>query len=122
MFGPQIEIDLETGSDLGESHVEAAGEEHAVVVIGEETAREGKINLEMRTGETPVHRVEDGDSIHEDYPGDSFEKVGEINLEDDPQTPSGPILSVPLDETLSNAELRRKKVKTLARRTDLPWV
>jgi len=56
VFGPQIEIDLETGSDLGEPPVEAAGEEHAVVVIREETSEEGKIDLEMGTGDTLVHK------------------------------------------------------------------
>ena len=35
----------------------------------------------------PVHEIGGGDSILEDYSGDSFEKVGEINLEEDPQTP-----------------------------------
>jgi len=54
--------------------------------------------------------------------GDSFEKVGEINLEEDPQTPTEPVPSVPSDETLTSAELRKKRLKTLAGRTDLPWV
>ena len=58
VFGPQIEIDLETGSDLGEPPVEDAGEVHAVEVIGEETSEEGKFDVEMGTGDTPVHRVE----------------------------------------------------------------
>jgi len=87
VFGPQIEIDLETGSDLGEPPVEATGEEHAVVVIGEETSEEGKIDMQMGTGDTPIHRVGGGDFILEDYLGDSFEKVSEINLQEEPQTP-----------------------------------
>jgi len=41
---------------------------HAVVVIGEETSEEGKIDLEMGTGDMPVHSVGGGDSILEDYP------------------------------------------------------
>jgi len=48
--------------------------------------------------------------------------VRQINLEEDPQTPSKFVLSVPSDETLTSAEPRRKRVKTLAERTDLPWV
>jgi len=70
----------------------------------------------------PVHGVGGGDSILEDYPGDSFKKMGEINLEEDPQTPSEPVFSVPSDETLTSVEPRRKRVKTLAGRMDLPWV
>jgi len=41
VFGLQIELDLGTGSsihDLGESPIEAVGEEHAVEVIGVETS------------------------------------------------------------------------------------
>jgi len=95
---------------------------HAVEVIEEETSDKGKFNVEMGTGDTPVHRVGGGDSIHEDYLGDSFEKVGEINLEEDPKTPSEPVISVPSDETPTTAEPRKRRVKTLAGRTDLPWV
>jgi len=65
-------------------------------------------------------RVGGGDSILEDYPGDSFVKVGEINLEEDRPTSSELVLSVPSDEALTIAEPRRKRVKTLAGRTDLP--
>jgi len=43
VFGPQIDIDLETGSDLGEPPVEAVREVHAVEVIGEETSEVGKL-------------------------------------------------------------------------------
>ena len=95
---------------------------HVVVVIGEGISEEGKTDLKMGTGDMPIHRGDGRDSIHEDYPGDSFEKVGEINLEEDPQTPSEPILSVPLDETLTSAEPRRKRVKTSTGQTDLPWI
>jgi len=37
--------------------VEFVEEVHAVVVIREETSEEGKINLELGTGDMPVHRV-----------------------------------------------------------------
>jgi len=102
--------------------VEVFGEVPEVVEIGDETSEEGKIDLELGIGHMPVHGVRGGDSILKDYPGDSFEKVGEINLELDPQTPSEPILSIPSDETLTSAKPRRKRVKTFAGRTDLPWV
>jgi len=78
--------------------------------------------LELETGDMPVHGVGGGESIFKDYPGDSFEKVGEINLEEDPQTLAEPVPSVPSDETLTSAEPRRKRVKTLAGCTDLPCV
>jgi len=62
----------------------------------------------------PIHEVGGGDSIFEDYPGDSFEKVGEINLEENPQTPTEPVPFVSSIETLTSAEPRKKRVKTLA--------
>ena len=46
--------------------------------------------------------------------------MGEINLEEDRPTSSELVLSVPSDEALTIAEPRRKRVKTLAGRTDLP--
>jgi len=76
----------------------------------------------METGDMPVHKVEGVDSFLEDYSGDVFEKVGEVNLDETPQTPSEPVLTIPLDETPTTAEPRKKRIKTLAGRTDLPWV
>ena len=124
VFGPQIELDLGTGSsihDLGEPPIEAVEEVHELVDIGD-TFEEGKCDVEMRTGDMLVHRVEAGDSLFEDYLGDAFEKVGEINLEKIPQTPSEPVLTIPSGETPTTGEPRRKRIKTLAERTDLPWV
>jgi len=66
-----------------------------VVEIGDEPSVEGKFDEEMETGDSPVRRVVAGDSLFEDYPGDAFEKVGEINLEETPQIPSEPVLSIP---------------------------
>jgi len=122
VFRPQIEIDLEKGADLGEPPVEATEEMPAVVEIGDETSEEGKFDVEMRTGDTPVHWVGDGDSIREDYSGDSFEEVGEIHPEEVPQAPSKPVLTIPSDETPTTAEPRKKRIKTLAGRTDPPWI
>ena len=78
--------------------------------------------MEMGTGDSPVSRFEGSDSHFEDYPGDAFGKVGEIDLEETPRTPSEPVLTVPSGETPTTGEPRRKRIKTLARRTDLPWV
>ena len=63
VFGPQIKINLETRSDLGEPPVEAVGEVHAVEVIGIETSEEEKPDLEMGTVDMPAHRVEVGDFL-----------------------------------------------------------
>ena len=91
-------------------------------VIGEETREEGKIDMEMGTGDSPVRRAEGSDSHFEDYPGHAFEKVGEIDLEETPQTPFEPVLTVPAGETPTTGEPRRKRIKTLAGHMDLPWV
>jgi len=48
--------------------------------------------------------------------------MGEIYLEERPQTPTEPILSISSDETLTKEGPRRKRLKTLAGCTDLPWV
>jgi len=74
----------------------------------------------MGIGDSPIHRVGEGDSLIGDYPGDDFEKVREINLEETTQTPFEPVLSVPSEETPCSAEPRRKRIKTLAGRPDLP--
>jgi len=148
VFGPQIKLDLGIGSSihvLGEPPVQVVREEHAVEVIRVESFKEnpdeemakgdmpvhGDVKMgtgdepvledvELGTGDTLVHRVVAGDSFPEDYPGDDFAKVGEINLEETLQTPSEPVLTVPSEETPSSIEPRRKRIKTSAGRTDLP--
>jgi len=54
---------------------------HDVVEVGDDTSEEGKIDLDLGTGDAPVHENGGSGSVFEDYPGDSFEKVGKINLE-----------------------------------------
>jgi len=76
----------------------------------------------MGTRDVPVHEIGGGGPVFKDYPRDSFEKVGEIDLEEDPQTPSKPIPSISSIKTLTREEPRKKMVKTLVGRTDLPWV
>jgi len=122
VFQPQIELGLKNLSDLGEPPVEAAGEVPTVVEIRDEPSVEGKTVEELGTRDSPVHGMEAGESSYEDYPRDTFEKVREITPEETPQTPSEPVLTIPSEETPSSTEPRRKRIKTLAGRTDLPWV
>ena len=59
--------------------------------------------------------------IHEisDQPGDTFEKVGDIDLIKEEQTPTEPVSSTPSTENLTGEEPRKKRVKTIAGRFDL---
>ena len=152
VFGPQIELDLGEGSsihDLSEPPVEVAREaptvvevedESSVEVIKDETPVEKETSdrevheaigigaepvhedVEMETGDMPVHEMEVGDSHFEDYPGEDFEKVGDFTPEETPQIPAEPVPEIPSEETPSSAKPRTKQIKTLTGRTDLPWV
>ena len=73
------------------------------------------------TGAMPVRETGEGDLHFEDYPGDDFEKVGEFTHEETSQTPPAPIQEQPAG-TPSSTEPGKKRIKTLAGRTDLPWV
>jgi len=95
---------------------------HDVVEVGDDTSEDGKIELDLGIGDVPVHEIGSGGPVFEDYPGNSFEKVGEFNLEEDPKTPSEPIPSISSVETLTRDEARKKRVKTLVGDTNLPWV
>ena len=97
-------------------------EVHDAVEVGDDTSQEGKIELDMGIGDVPIHEIGDGGPVFEDYPGDSFEKVGEIDLEEDLQTPSELVPSISSFETITREEPRKKRVKTLVGHTDLPWV
>jgi len=77
--------------------------------------------VEEETGAMPVRKTGEGDLHFEDYPGDDFEKVEEFTPEETSQTPPTPISEHPA-ETPSSAKSRRKRFKTLAGRTYLPWV
>ena len=79
-------------------------------------------DVEMGTGDIPVHGIGEGDSHFKDYPGDDFEKVGEYTPEETSQSPSTPTPEKPAEETPASSESRKKRIKTLAGRTDLPWV
>ena len=73
------------------------------------------------TGAMPVRKTEAGDLHFKDYPGDDFEKVGEFTPEETSQTPPTPAPEKPI-ETSSSTEPWKKRIKTLAGRTDLLWV
>jgi len=108
------------GAEIGGKPAEVFGEVHDVVDVGDDSFEEGKIELNLGTRVEPIHEIGGSGSVFEDYPGISFEKVGEIDLEEGPQTPTEPIPSISSDETLAREGPRKKRVKTLAGRTDLP--
>jgi len=68
-------------------------------------------DVEMGTGDIPVHNVGEGDLHFEDYLGDDFEKVGEYTPEKPSQSPSTPTPEHPAEETPLCAEPRRKGSK-----------
>ena len=74
------------------------------------------------TGGMPVQETGAGDLHFEDYPGDDFKKVGEYTQEETSQTPLTPAPEHPTEPAPSSTEPRKKRFKTLAGRTDLPWV
>jgi len=76
---------------------------------------------ERGTGVVPDLGSGEGDLHFEDFPGDEFKKVGDFTTEDSTQTPPAPETKHPA-ETPSGEESRKKRVKTLAGRTELPWV
>jgi len=69
----------------------------------------------------PVQEIGEGDLHFDDYPEDDFQKVGEFTPEEISQTPPAPIPEHPI-ETPFSAEPRKKRIKTLTGRMDLPWV
>ena len=70
-------------------------------------------------GPMPFRETGEGDLHFDDYPGDDFEKVGEFTPEETSQTPPAPVQKQPVG-TPSSTEPRKKRIKTLAGRTDLP--
>jgi len=57
-----------------------------VVEVGDDTSEEGvKIDLNLGTGDEPILDFQvESLPVFEDYPGDTFEKVGEIDLNEEP--------------------------------------
>ena len=77
-----------------------------------------KINLDLGTGSEPVldfgYVSFESLPVFEDYPGDTFEKVGEIEIDEGLKTPSEPIPNAPTTETLTREGMRKKRIKTTA--------
>jgi len=80
----------------------------------------------LGTGSLPILDFGDVSSeslpVFKDYPGDTFVKVGEIEIDEGLKTPSEPIPHTPTSETLTGEARRKKRIKTTAVRTDLPLV
>ena len=119
------QIGSETGVRPDEGFVEVC----KVVEVEDDVSEEGfgpKINLDLETGSEPVRDFGEVSSktvpVSEDYPGDTFAKVGEIDLDEGPQTPSEPVPPVPTSGTLTKEGTRKKRIKTTVRHTDLPLV
>jgi len=79
--------------------------------VPEEAKREAGAVPDLGSGE--------GDLPFGDFPGDDVDKVGDFTTEESTQTPPAPGTKQPA-ETPSGEEPRKKRVKTLAGRTDLP--
>jgi len=114
-------------AEIGLKPAEDFMEVHDVVEVEDDTSKEGtKIDLNLGTGAKPIHDFGGVGSeslpVFEDYPGNTFEKVEEIDLEEGPQTPIEPVPAVPTDETLTREGTRKRRIETLAECTDLPWV
>ena len=132
-MAPTVEVEEESYVELldARASVEKETEDQAVGTghdpvhesVKERTGVEPVLeDVEMGTGDMPVHDMGVGDSHFEDYPGDNFEKVGEFTPAETPQSPSAPAPKNPVEETPSSVEPRRRRFKTLAGRTNLPWV
>ena len=83
-----------------------------VAEVTDDTSEEGvgkKIDLNLGIGAEPVHDFRDVGSesllAFGDYPSDTFETVGKIDLDEGPQTPSEHVPSIPTNETLTRLSL-----------------
>ena len=114
-------------AEIGVKPTEVFVEVHDVVEVEDDTSEEGAtVDLNLGTGAEPVHDYGDVGSesipVFEDYLGDTFEKVGEIDLDKGPQTPSELVPSIPTDDSLTREGTRKRRIKTPTGRTDLPLV
>jgi len=101
---------------------ERTGPEPVPEVVDVRTGAEPILEKAVGAVETvPIPATGEGDLRFEDFPGDEFEKVGEFTPEESSQRTPAPALKHPA-KTPSGDEPRKKRIKTLAGRTDLPWV
>jgi len=100
-----------------------AGDEPVRDAVEEKTGAEPvSVGVSLGAGDLPVGEVGEDDLFFEDYPGDDFEKVGEYTQEETSQTPLHPAPEHLTEPAPSSTEPRKKRIKTLAGRTDLFWV
>jgi len=113
-----VESRAESGENLCDEFVEI----HEEIEVEDEQCEVfgPQIELDLGTGLDPVRDFGE-EMIHEiaDHPGDTFEKVGDIELTEEVQTPTELVSSTPSTENLTGEEPRKKRVKTIAGRFDL---
>jgi len=113
----RVEFGENSGAEFVKIHEEIEVEDDQGECFGP------KIELDLGTGSDPVRDFGD-ELFHEiaDHSGDSFEKVGDIDLTKEEQTPTEPVSSTSSTGNLTGEEPRKKRVKTTAGRFDLPLV
>jgi len=132
----EIDAAVRTGEVPVLEEVDEGTRPEPVPDVGEEKTGEAPVQeiLEAGTGSEPVpEEVEqgagavpdlgsgEGDLHIEDFPGDEFERVGDLVAEESTQPAPAPAPKHPA-ETPLGGEPRKKRVKTLAGRTNLQWV
>ena len=117
------EVPVQTGFELGRGDsVDRTGEVPVQEVVGTGTRQEPvPAEVEQYSGGALEMDSGLGALRIEDFPGDEFEKVRELSPEGSTETPLAPSSEQPA-ESPSSGEPRKKRIKTLAGRTDLPWV
>ena len=93
-----------------------------VVEVEDDVSGEGsvpKIDLDLGAGSKPVLDFGDVSTeflpVFEDYQGDTFVKVGEIEIDEGLKTRSEPVPNTPTGETLTGEQMRKKRIKTTTR-------
>jgi len=103
-----------------------------VLEVVDDVSEEGSVpeNIlglgDFETGPEPIPnfseiRIE-SPLVFEDKLDDPFDKVADINVNEEPETPHETIQSTPVDKPQTGEGLRRKRIKTPAGRIDLPPV
>jgi len=66
-------LEQHSRAEIEGKSAEVFGEIHDVVEVEEDTSEEGKIEVDLGTGDVPVHEIGGDGSVFEDYLRDSFE-------------------------------------------------
>jgi len=106
--GSRVEFGENSGDEFVEIHEEIEVEDEQGEGFGPQ------IELNVGIGSDPIRNLAD-ELFHEieDHPGDSFEKVGDIDLTEGQQTPTEPIPLAPIPENLTGEEPKKKRIKTI---------